>query len=158
MPKPVDVYLTEADRQQLQAMLRRNLAVRTYQRVRVVLLLGQRLSCAEVAAQVQWDVRTVGRTRARWIEQGFASLEDMPRCGAPCKLDEASVQRLVQWAKDEPLSMPQLLQRHEQAGGVKVGRTTAARTLKRQGLGSKRTRHSLKKSETPPPLNAPPQT
>lgn len=148
MPKQVDVCLSEDVRQQLTAMLRKNLAFRTHQRVRVILLLDERLSCAEVAQQVQWDIRTVGRTRSRWAELGMASLEDMPRCGAPCKLAEAGVQQLVQWAKEEPLSLPQLLQRHLDEGGAQVGLTTLSRVLKAAGLVSKRTRHSLKKTKS----------
>lgn len=117
MPKQVDVCLSQELCQQLKAMLRKNLAFRTHQRVKVVLLLNERLSCAEVAQRVQWDIRTVGRTRARWAKLGMQSLQDMPRCGAPCKLDEAGVQQLVQWAKDEPLRLPQLLQHHLDARG-----------------------------------------
>lgn len=155
MPKQVDVCLSQELRQQLTAMLRKNLAFRTHQRVRVILLLDERLSCAEVAQRVQWDIRTVGRTRSRWAKLGMASLQDMPRCGAPCKLDEAGVQQLVQWAKDEPLSLPQLLQRHLDEGGAQVGLTTLSRVLKGAGLVNKRTRHSLKKSETKAPLSKP---
>lgn len=117
MPKQVDVCLSQELCQQLKAMLRKNLAFRTHQRVKVVLLLNERLSCAEVAQRVQWDISTVGRTRARWAKLGIQSLQDMPRCGAPCKLDEAGVQQLVQWAKDEPLRLPQLLQHHLDARG-----------------------------------------
>ena len=59
----------------------------------------------------------------------------------------------MQWAKDEPLSLPQLLQRHLDARGEQVALTTLSRVLKSAGLVNKRTRHSLKKNEIKPHLD-----
>ena len=61
------------------------------------------------------------------------------------KLDEEDAQRLAQWARDQPLSAPELLQRHTDARGKPVHVDTLVRYLKEGGLVWKRTRHSLKK-------------
>ena len=70
-----------------------------------MLLLGQGLDCAEVAQRQGLCVLTVRTTRRAWREEGLAGLADKPRCGTPPKLAEPEVQRLVQWANEEPLSM-----------------------------------------------------
>jgi hypothetical protein len=39
-------------------------------------------------------------------------LSDKPRGDAPRKLDDDAAQRLRHWARDQPLSAPEMLQRH----------------------------------------------
>ncbi len=97
---------------------------------------------------MQVNVRLVGFARKRWREQGLAGLADGQRPGAPPKLCEQEVQRLSEWARQEPLSMSQLMARHEAAGGSKVHLNTLTAALKKAQFVYKRTRHSLKKSET----------
>jgi transposase len=84
----------------------------------------------------------------------MACLSDKPRSGAPRKLDEAAAQRLAHWAREQPLSAPELLQRHTDAKGEPVHVDTLIRYLKEGGLVWKRTRHSLKKREMQPLLSA----
>lgn len=60
-------------------------------------------------------------------------------------LDEAAAQRLAQWACEQPLSAPELLQRHTEAKGETVHVDTLIRHLKEGQLVRRRTRHSLKK-------------
>lgn len=85
----------------------------------------------------------------------MASLHDRPRSGAPSKLDQAAVDRLLRWAREEPLTATQLLHRHVEAQGELIHVETLARILKAHGLVWKRTRHSLKKRELPPPSPSP---
>jgi transposase len=82
-------------------------------------------------------------------------LSDKPRSGAPRKLDESAVDRLVQWAKEKPSTAVELLQRHTEAQGTLVNTDTLIRTLKANGLVWKRTRHSLKKREMKPSSPSP---
>jgi transposase len=82
-------------------------------------------------------------------------LADKPRCGAPHKLSEPEVQRLVQWANIEPLTAAALLARHNEAQGRGVHLNTLVSELKRHGFVWKRSRHSLKKSVTPWPSSKP---
>ena len=70
------------------------------------------------------------------------------RSGAPRKLTTPHVERLVEWAKAEPLSASALLARHAAHGGPLVHLNTLVAALKASGLVWKRTRHSLKKVAT----------
>jgi hypothetical protein len=65
-------------------------------------------------------------------------------------LNEAAAQRLTQRAREQPLSVPELLQRHTAAKGEPVHIDIRIRYLLKGGLVWKRTRHSLKKRELPP--------
>ena len=64
----------------------------------------------------------------------------------------AHVQRLVQWARDEPLTASALLARHLDSGGPSVHVNTLVAKLKASGLVCKHTRHSLKKAEAKKPF------
>ena len=87
-----------------------------------------------------------------WRQNALASLVDKPRSGAPQKLNSGYVQRLVQWARDEPLTASALLARHLDSGGPSVHVNTLVAKLKASGLVWKRTRHSLKKAEAKKPF------
>ena len=77
-----------------------------------------------------------------WRQAGMASLADLPRSGAPRKLQPEHVERLVQWAGAEPLTAAALLARHLDAGGPLVHVNTMVATLKASNFVWKRTRHS----------------
>ena len=101
------------------------------------------------------NICTVRDTWQRWLREGMACLSDKPRSGAPSKLDQAAVERLMQWAREEPLTATQLLQRHVEVQGEPIHVETLTRILKANGLVWKRTRHSLKKSATLLPSRSP---
>ena len=143
--------LDEASRVELELMVKRGENWRERERAQTLLLLDQGVFAQEVAHQLGVNVRTVGTTRSRWLESGRESLGDLPRSGAPRKLTTQHVERLVEWAKAEPLSAPALLARHAAHGGPSVHLNTLVSTLKASGLVWKRTRHSLKKVATSPP-------
>lgn len=146
--KALPVQLCEAQTQALQQIDKKSADWRARERARTLLLLNQGKSAAEVALLQDITARTVHNTWARWLSQGMAALTDKPRRGAPRKLDPVAVQRLTQWASQEPLTAVQLLERHGQAQGTPVHINTLVSALKREGFVWKRTRHSLKKSET----------
>lgn len=146
--KTLQVQLGEADTQTLRQVDKKSADWRARERARTLLLLGQGKSPMEVAQLQDVTVRTVHNTWARWRSKGMACLVDKPRCGAPRKLDEAALKRLTQWASQEPLTAVQLLERHSQAQGEPVHINTLVAALKREHFVWKRTRHSLKKSET----------
>ena len=124
---------------------------RASERAKTLLLLSPPLLSREVAKVQDLNICTVRETWQRWLREGMDCLYDKPRSGAPRKLDQAAVDRLVQWAREEPLTATELLQRHADAQGEPIHVETLTRILKEQGLVWKRTRHSLKKRETPPP-------
>ena len=154
MGKRLEAHLSEDDRQALERVVKKSSDWRARERAKTVLLLGQSLLCREVAQVQDLSIGTVGQTWRRWRQEGMAALSDKPRCGAPRKLDEEDAQRLAQWAREQPLSAPELLQRHTDASGKPVHVDTLVRYLKEGGLVWKRTRHSLKKKEMTPPLSA----
>jgi transposase len=151
MGKPLDTRLSEEDRLALEQVVRKSPDWRARERAKTLLLLSQPLLSREVAKLQDLNIETVRVTWQRWVKEGMDSLSDKPRSGAPSKLDAAAVERLVQWAREKPSSATELLQRHIAAQGVPVEVNTLIRALKANGLVWKRTRHSLKKNETPPP-------
>lgn len=155
MGKPLDTRLSEEDRLALEQVVRKSPDWRVRERAKTLLLLSQPLLSREVAKLQNLHIETVRVTWQRWVKEGMDSLSDKPRSGAPSKLDAAAVERLVQWAREKPSSATELLQRHTEAQGVPVEVNTLIRALKANGLVWKRTRHSLKKSETPSPLSSP---
>jgi transposase len=142
--------LDEASRIELERVVKRGENWRERERAQTLLMLGQGVFAEEVARRLGLNVRTVGTTRGRWLDSGLESLADLPRSGAPRKLRPEDVERLVGWAKAEPLTAPCLLARHEAHGGPHVHLNTLVATLKASGLVWKRTRHSLKKAATRP--------
>jgi transposase len=155
MGKRLDTRLSEADRLALEHVVKKSPDWRARERAKTLLLLSQPMLSREVAKVQDLNIETVRVTWQRWVKEGMDALFDKPRIGAPAKLDAAAVERLVQWARQEPLSATELLQRHLEAQGTPVSLNTLIRTLKANGLVWKRTRHSLKKSATLPPSPSP---
>ena len=96
-------------------------------------------------------VRAVGSTRSAWLAGGLDALGDLPRSRAPRKLRPEYVERIVEWAVAEPLTVAGLIARHNDAGGPQVHLNTLVGTFKEAGLVWKRARYSLKKVATRPP-------
>ena len=142
------LQLDEENRTRLQRIVKRSKDWRERERAQTLLLLDSGLFAQGVADQLGLNVRTVRTTHIRWRQNAMASLPDKPRSGAPQKLDSGHVHRLVQWAKDEPLTAAALLARHLDSGGPSVHVNTLVSKLKASGLVYKRTRHSLKKAAT----------
>lgn len=142
------VSLEERQNSELQAVVRSDAPWRQRERAQTVVLLGQGRTPEEVAQVLGLNTRTVFERRRAWLERGMESLVDAPRCGAPPRLTSEEQARLVQWAREEPQSVPQLLARHVAAGGREVHPATLAKVLKAAGLVWKRTRTSLLKKET----------
>jgi transposase len=147
--------LNPDEKQKLEVVFKKEKDWRVRERAETLLLLSQGLSCEEVADRQGVAAATVRSTRGNRRNEGFASLTDKPRCGAPHKLSEPEVQRLVQWASTEPLTAAALLARHNEAQGRGVHLNTLVSELKRHGFVWKRSRHSLKKSVTPSPSSKP---
>ena len=106
------LQLDEDNRTQLQRIVKRSSDWRERERAQTLLRLDSGLFAQDVADQLGLNVRTVRTTHIRWRHNALASLPDKPRSGAPQKLNSGHVQRLVQWALDEPLTATALLARH----------------------------------------------
>ena len=146
MPLRVMLALSAADQEALVQTEKKHPDWRVRERARSVLLLAQGKTCAQVAALQALSMRTVSNTRKRWIAAGLSGLADRLRSGAPAKVSKEEAERLLQWARDEPLTLTALKARHAAAGGTPVHVNTLKALLKAGGFVWKRTRHSLKKN------------
>ena len=145
MGKRLDTRLSEEDRLALEQVVKKSPDWRARERAKTLLLLSQPMLSREVAKVQDLNICTVRETWWRWVQEGMACLHDKPRSGAPRKLDETAVERLLQWARETPSTATELLRRHTEAQGELVHVETLTRTLKANGLVWKRTRHCLKK-------------
>ena len=86
------LIIGDADRVELERWTRSSsLAAGLVQRARIVLLAGQGVANARIAAQVGVSVPTVLKWRGRFAGKGLAGLEDEARSGRPRHVDRARV-------------------------------------------------------------------
>jgi len=145
MGKRAVLKLNPAERISLARLAQRGDNWRVRQRAQTLIYLHDGISMSAAAELLGVHVRTVGSTRIAWLDCGEASLHDSPRCGAPHKLGEQELQRIVALAGATPLSATGLLALHIEAGGQPVHVATLTAALKAAGMVWKRTRSSLKK-------------
>jgi len=119
-PKPPAVILDEAERQELDALVRQH---RTPQQValraRLILAAAGGQNNAQIARQVGVDVATVRLWRSRWLGLSAVSLADLsvaerlddaPRPGGPCRITAEQVCQItalacaVPRASERPIS------------------------------------------------------
>jgi transposase len=95
-PQLVELKLTMQENNQLVEWTRRHktsqaLALRS----RIVLACAQGVDNSAVAKRCRVTRQTVGKWRRRFLEQRLDGLLDEPRPGAPRKLDDARIERLI---------------------------------------------------------------
>ena len=84
------------DRETLERLVaRRKTAQALAQRARLILGCAEGKSNKTVSAQVGLSAQTVGKWRRRFLERGLDGLLDEPRPGAPRKITDADVERVV---------------------------------------------------------------
>ena len=145
MPRKVTLSLLPVERLSLIRIIDRGNNWRERQRSNTLILLDDGASMREVANIIGIDIRTVGLTRMDWLARGFDSLVDAPRCGAPRKIKQEQLEKLIAAASEEPLTAKSLLAKHVEGGGEVVHVNTIKGALKNAGYVWKRTRGSLKK-------------
>jgi len=148
MPRVYVLNLDPAVRESLEEIIRRGTDWRQRQRAQTLILLDDGFATADVARLVGIHARTVGNTRRDWFNMGMDCLIDAPRCGAPKKLSDEQLDKIIDAANAEPLSARELLAIHLADGGTPVHLNTIKTRIKAVGLLWKRTRTSLKKVET----------
>jgi transposase len=90
------VSVSDEDREVLERWLRRRKSSQALaQRARIVLAAGEGLSNTEIAARERVVVDTVRKWRRRFADRGLDGLLDEPRVGAPRKIDDATVERVI---------------------------------------------------------------
>jgi transposase len=97
MPRPkAELILSGDERQTLQTWANRPKSTqRLATRARIVLACGDGLDNKAVAAKLGVCSATVGTWRRRFVERRLEGLADEPRPGAPRKLTDADVERVV---------------------------------------------------------------
>jgi transposase len=90
------LVLTPEEQETLKRWTRRpKTAQALARRARTVLACAQGKSNAAVAAEVGWGSHTVGKWRARFVDRRLDGLLDEPRPGAPRRLSDAQVERVI---------------------------------------------------------------
>ncbi|AHH99652.1 IS630 family transposase [Kutzneria viridogrisea] len=91
-----ELRLTAAERAELHRLARGGGSRQAVAlRCRIVLACAEGAGNAEIARQLAVSPRTVGRWRARFLEQRVAGLADRPRSGAPRRISGAEVASVV---------------------------------------------------------------
>ena len=130
----------------LKAIVKKGADWRDRDRAETILLLADGHT-VETVVESQGLCREAVRIRRRkWLNLGFASLPDRPRCGAPSKLTAEHRQPLGRWVEEEALSSRDLLTRLQRDYGIVISSSTLRTALKRLGYVWKRTRYSVKKT------------
>lgn len=104
MAKKYIVDLTAAERAELLALTKSGeISARKLKRAQMLLLADEGKIDAEIAAVLKVGLRTVERTRQRFVLEGLqASLNEKPRPGARAKLDAKGEAVLETLAKSKP--------------------------------------------------------
>lgn len=91
-----EISLTEDEREQLERWARRpKTAQALAQRARIVLACADGDSNDQVARELKITAQTVGKWRRRFVAQRMEGLLDEPRIGAPRKILDADVERVL---------------------------------------------------------------
>jgi transposase len=90
------ITLSEADRAQLERFTSRARSARRLAfRSKIILASASGLSDVDVAAKLRTSGHTVGLWRRRFVEKGIDGLLDDPRPGAPRKITDDAIEKLV---------------------------------------------------------------
>src|SRR5256885_3537861 len=102
-----ELILTEEERLALQRWARRPKSPHSLaQRCRIVLGCAEGLDHTEVAAREEVHPATVSKWRRRFIERRLDGMVDEPRPGAPRKITDENVERVVVKTLEEQASGP----------------------------------------------------
>ena len=88
--------LSEEEKETLEQWVRRpKTAQALAQRARIVLRCAEGKTNTDVAAELNLSKPTVGKWRSRFLERRLDGLVDEPRSGAPRRITDAEVERVV---------------------------------------------------------------
>src|SRR5690349_15373352 len=88
--------LTSGEKQSLQQTVRRRGAGHLeVLRAKVILWAAEGLSNTEIVRRTNLSAPTVGKWRQRFLENRTAGLREMPRSGAPRRIDDDKIQQVI---------------------------------------------------------------
>lgn len=141
------LVLSEADRAALEEIVKKGQDWRMRHRAQTLLYFSEGCSAKDIATRQDLHLDTVYDRRKHWLKDGFASLADKQRSGAPPKVNEAQREQLRAWASTEALTARDLVSRVKEEFDIAIHPNTLGTMLKRMDFVWKRTRHGLKKTE-----------
>jgi putative transposase len=111
-PKPIRIELSDAERSELEQLLRRHTTSQQIAvRGRIVLAAATEANNSQIARQQAVNVDTVRLWRTRWLACAAASLDDLPlldrlsdapRSGNPGRISDEAVCRILELACEAP--------------------------------------------------------
>lgn len=139
--------LSPEDRAGLEGIVKKASEWRIRHRAQTLLYFSDGWRAKAIAGKQELHLDTVYDRRKHWLQEGFFSLADKHRKGAPSKVSAAQRERLRLWATEEALTARQLVSKLKEEFDISIHPNTLGVMLKRMNFVWKRTRHSLKKSE-----------
>lgn len=148
--RPVaELTLTEEERSALQRLARRATSEqRVAFRARIVLLCAEGLTGIVVAERLGTTRATVGKWRSRFVESRLDGLLDEPRPGAPRKIGDEEIERLIAKTLEETPKDATHWSTRSMAKAVKVSQSTVSRVWRAFNLQPHRT-ETFKLSKDP---------
>lgn len=129
------IVLGEADRAELERIQRSPTAhAGLSRRARVVLLMADNVSGAEVARMTGYTVVQISRLRRRFVEDGLAGLDDKPRSGRPTTITARKRARVVAMTLKPPGAGLSHWSSRELASEVGVSHSTVHRIWRQHDL------------------------
>ena len=129
------IILGEADRAELERIQRSPTAhAGLSRRARVVLLMADNVSGAEVARMTGYTVVQISRLRRRFVEDGLAGLDDKPRSGRPTTITARKRARVVAMTLKPPGAGLSHWSSRELASEVGVSHSTVHRIWRQHDL------------------------
>ena len=128
MAKVANWQVTAGQRGDLQAQLRKgNLAASVAQRIRIVLLLDEGCSYAEIGEQLRVPASTISRWKRRYQQEGLVGLETIHPGQPPSKLTAALRARVLERTRQAPPDGSTHWSLRKMAAVMKVSKNLIAR-------------------------------
>ena len=114
-PTPEPVTLSDAERSELEELVRRHSTPQQARRARIILAAAEGKNNSQIARDLAICVDTVRHWRRRWIGRHSASLEDLPvnerledvpRPGRPSQITAEQTCQMVALACEQPKERP----------------------------------------------------
>ena len=134
--------LTDKQREILAKTMKNDASPRARARAPSLLLHAQGVTINEIAKIYQVDRDTVSTWIKKWAQQGEASLYDQPRSGRPPQLTPAEQELAIEYLKEEPRSLKQVVDRFAKKTAQHISISALKRLAKRVRLRWKRVRKS----------------
>ena len=135
VPPLPPLRLRDADRKVLEHRLRspatsQAMAMRSW----IVLLAAEGGRNVDIAEELGVTPATVGKWRDRFEREGLAGLEDRPRSGAPRRITDGQIQRVIALARKDPPRGHDRWTTRSMAKRTGLSQSTVARIWRAHGI------------------------